>query len=41
MYGEGEGSQDKEIVMVSVTKGSQERRRSMKRRDKEKSATQE
>ena len=34
-------SQDKEIMMVSVTKGSRERRRSTKRRDKEKSTTQE
>ena len=41
MYSECEGSQDKEIVMVSVTKGSWERRCSMKRRDEEKSATKE
>ena len=38
MYGECEGSQNKEIVMVSVTKGSRKRRHSMKRRDEEKSA---
>ena len=41
MYGECEGSQDKEIMMVSITKGPQERRRGVKRRDEEKSATQE
>ena len=40
-YGEYKGSQDQKIVMVSITKGSQERKHSMERRDEEKSATQE
>ena len=40
-YGECEGSQDKKIVMVSIRKGPWERRRGMKRRDEEKSTTQE
>ena len=41
MYGECEGSHDKKIMMVSIGKGPQERRHGTKRRDKEKSATQE
>ena len=41
MYGECEGSQDKKIVMVSIRKEPQERRHGTKRRDKEKSTTQE
>ena len=41
MYGECERSQDKKIVMVSIRKGPQERRCGTKRRDEEKSATQE
>ena len=41
MYGECEGSQDKNIVMVSIRKGPQERRCGTKRRDEKKSATQE
>ena len=41
MCGECEGSQDKKIVMVSIRKGPWERRCSMKRRDEEKSTSQE
>ena len=41
MYGECKGSQDKEIVMISIRKESQERRCSMKGQDEEKSAAQE
>ena len=41
MYSESEGSQDKKSVMISVRKGPQERKCGMKRRNKEKSTTQE
>ena len=41
MYGECERSQDKKIVMIDVKKGPWKERCGMKRRNKEKSATQE
>ena len=41
MYSESEGSQDKKIVMIGIRKGLWKRRCGMKRRNKEKSTTQE